>query len=323
MKFPTIRSIYSVILACFIPVFLPTSTLAQTLRVGVLPVLDTLPLQVAVQDRLFDQEGLRVELVSFGSALERDAAMQAGQLDGYFGDLLNTVLLIQNGVPIRIVTVAYATQPGQRMFALLTAPSVPGLTPGSSKSLKVGISTATIIDFLLDPMLTQAGLRRNQVTPMDVKKIPIRLQMLLTSQLDAALLPEPLVSIAEQQGARVIATDEALNLPVTLVSLLHDRLQQGPDILERFLRAYALAVRRIAESPDGYREILVHSCGLPEVLRNTFRMPKYPSPQFPSREAVQAVQDWMRQQTLISEALPYHQMVPSAAALPNHQQGNP
>jgi len=35
--------------------------------------------------------------------------MQAGQLDGYFGDLLNTVLLIQNGVPIRIVTVAYAT----------------------------------------------------------------------------------------------------------------------------------------------------------------------------------------------------------------------
>lgn len=323
MRYITKDKFYALILVCL--VFMPSaaSSFAQTLRIGVLPVLDTLPLQVAVQDGPFDQAGLHVELVSFTSALERDAAMQAGQLDGYFGDLLNTVLLIQNGVPIRIVTVAYTTRPGQRMFALLAAPGILDLTSVVAKSPKVGISTATVIDFLLDPMLAQAGVGRKQVTPLDIKKIPIRMQMLLTNQLDAALLPEPLVSMAERQGARVIATDEGLNLPVTVVSLHNDRLQQTPDILERFLRAYASAVLRIAQDPDRYRRLLVESCGLPEVLRDTFRMPDYPSPQLPSQEAVQAVQDWMRQQNLISEALPYLRMVPPAAAHQHYQQGKP
>jgi len=57
--------------------------------------------------------------------------------------------------------------------------------------------------------------------------------MLLTNQLDAALLPEPLVSMAEQQGARVIATDER-EFAGNRCILHNDRLQQAPDILGDF-----------------------------------------------------------------------------------------
>ena len=42
---------------------------AETVRIGVLPVLDALPLQVATQDGLFREQGLDVELVPFQSAL--------------------------------------------------------------------------------------------------------------------------------------------------------------------------------------------------------------------------------------------------------------
>ena len=36
---------------------------------------------------------------------------------------------------------------------------------------------------------------------MEIKKIPIRLQMLLSGQVTAALLPEPLLTLAETHGA--------------------------------------------------------------------------------------------------------------------------
>jgi len=131
-------------------ILFPCALLAAPLKMGVLPVLDTLPLHVAVQDNLFADQGLEVELVNFSSALERDVAMQGGQLDGYFGDLLNSLLLIQSGVPMRIFTVAYATQPGQRMFALLAAPGSAVTDLKQAKGMRVGISSATIIEYLLE-----------------------------------------------------------------------------------------------------------------------------------------------------------------------------
>ncbi len=296
---------------------------AESLRIGILPVLDTLPLQVAVQEHLFAQEGLEVELPSFASALERDAAMQTGQLDGYFGDLLNTVLLIQNGIPIRIVTVAYVTRPGQRMFALLEAPGAGTSHPKATQQAKVGISNATIIDYLLDLLLDQAGIPRQHAERVDIKRIPIRLQMLLSHQLDYALLPEPLVSVGEQEGARVVASDESLSMPVTVLSLIQNKLRANTKTLDRFLRAYAQAVQRINRDPEAYRQLLTKTCNLPDSVKDSFRVPVYPPPQLPSPEIIQAVQVWMVQQALTPAVLPYQQLVPDSSSYPVSGQGSP
>lgn len=52
-------------------------------------------------------------------AQERDAALQAGQLDGYFGDILNTIVLIRAGQELRIVTTVFHTHPDFRMFGIV------------------------------------------------------------------------------------------------------------------------------------------------------------------------------------------------------------
>ena len=95
----------------------------NTIRFGILPVIDTLPLQVAVKDGLFTKHGLEVELVGFMSALERDTAMQTGQIDGYFGDLIATYMLIHQGVPMRIALTSWRTTPGYPMFGIALSPA--------------------------------------------------------------------------------------------------------------------------------------------------------------------------------------------------------
>ncbi|MCK5836350.1 MAG: hypothetical protein KAH09_03705, partial [Desulfobacula sp.] len=51
---------------------------AETFRMGILPVIDTLPLQVGVTEGYFEAENLDVKLVSFSSAMERNTAMHSG-----------------------------------------------------------------------------------------------------------------------------------------------------------------------------------------------------------------------------------------------------
>ncbi|MDZ7845162.1 MAG: ABC transporter substrate-binding protein [Anaerolineales bacterium] len=52
------------------------------LRLALLPVLDTLPIHVALEEGLFDEQGIAVEVIPVSSAPERDQLIAAGKADG-------------------------------------------------------------------------------------------------------------------------------------------------------------------------------------------------------------------------------------------------
>ena len=181
--------------------------------------MDVLPLLVGQEKGLFEKEGIDLELIGFQSALERDAALQAGRLDGYFGDILNTVLLVQGGEKLKIIATAFHTHPRCRMFGIAVSPGAGITDPAKIQGKDVAISSATIIEFLLDQLLGIQSMRPRDVTKIEIKKIPIRLQMLLSGQVTAALLPEPLLTLAETHGATVILDDRQLDTALTVLAI--------------------------------------------------------------------------------------------------------
>lgn len=282
----------------------PFPALCGPIRIGILPVLDTLPLRVADADGLFARHGLDVELVPFASAMERDTAMLSGNLDGYFGDLVATLTLIRAGVPMRIATVSYATTPGRRMFAIAASPRP------VREGAPLGYSRTTIMEFLLDLMAPDDVVARRGFTRMEVKKIPIRMQMLLAGQLGYAILPEPLATLVESRGGEILATDSDLGIPLTVVCLSAARMQAcGP-----FMAAYAEALDALKRDPEAYRELMARSCRIPDALAPSFPLPAYPAPHLPSRAAVDQMQGWMRNKGLLDAPLPYERLVPEAGA---------
>lgn len=299
------RKVVTPVIACVITLCLLCPGMAlggdATLKIGILPVLDTLPLQVAAQDGLFEEQGLDVELVPFASALERDTAMYGGQLHGYFGDIIATLSLIQNKVPMRVVTVSYWTEPSQRMFALV---GKPGLEQDKT-GLEVGISKSTIIEYLLDSFRPLPAVQGLELEPLEIKKIPVRLQMLLSGQLDAALLPEPLVTLAEAKGAKVLVADDQVSMPLTVVCLHQDVLGSS----KAFMAAYAEAVKRINADPEKYRQLMADTCRIPKPLVGSFPVYAYPEPALPGAEHLGAVQDWMLERGMLDKALPLESVV--------------
>jgi NitT/TauT family transport system substrate-binding protein len=274
------------------------------IRFGILPVIDTLPLQVAVQDGLFAEQGLDVELIRFASALERDTAMQAGQLDGYFGDLIATYMLINKGASMYIALTSWRTVPGYPMFGIALSPANKDRDLDAMKGRKLGISKSTVMEFLADKMEEKLGVNGKYFSRVEIKKIPIRLQMLMTDQIDAALLPEPLLSLAKLKGGGMLATADSLDLPLTVLCLDHKYFKDGGDAYSQFIVAYKQAVSRLADTPEKYRQLMAETCRIPKPLVGEFPIYPYPMPSLPSDAELETVQTWMIGKGLLKDALP-------------------
>lgn len=298
-----------VILAAVLTLALVTSAQADTkIRFGILPVLDTLPLQVAAKDGLFADQGLDVELVRFNSALERDTAMQAGQLDGYFGDIIATYLLIDRNVPMYIALTSWRTRPGFPMFGIARSPANQDRPLKEMEGTSLGYSRSTIMEYLADKISEKMGLPEDYFSRVEIKKMPIRLQMLMTDQVDSALLPEPLLTLAEFKGGSVLVTAENLNMPLTVLCLHRQFFDGGADVYIRFLTAYKEAVRRLAKTPEAYRQLMAETCRIPKPLVDRFPIYPYPAPELPSASELDDVQRWMLEKGLLKEAVP-HELV--------------
>ena len=277
---------------------------AESIRMGILPVIDTLPLQVGVVEGYFNAENLDVQLISFSSAMERNTAMHSGQLDGFFGDMLATLLLVKNKIPVRFLTISYATDKNQRMFGLMLAPELP---VGREKDkLTVAISKASIIEYLLDHLKQLPGTHSMQWDTVEIKQMPLRVQMLLGGKIDAALLPEPLASLAESKGARLVVTDQSLHMPLTVLNIHRDKRHLAGS----FMKAYARAVNALNQTPEKYRTLMTKTCRIPGNLVDHFPMYRYPEPRIPTQAEVQQVQNWMLKKGLLHESIPYQRLIP-------------
>ncbi len=150
---------------------------SATLRIGIFADADSLPLIVADTEGLFAQEGVKVELVRFSSALERDSALQAGKIDGAVTDVLAVVLANQGGFPLKITSLTNGR------YGVAVAP---GSTITSLRGLEgkdVAVSLNTIIHYFADWSANQAGLNSSAMHLVPIPKMPVRLEMLLAGQL--------------------------------------------------------------------------------------------------------------------------------------------
>lgn len=270
------------------------------LRIGVLPAADSVVLHVAVDEGLFTAAGLDVTLTPFQSALELGAAMRANELDGHFGDIINVLMQHVGGAPQAIVAVTSRSSTGQRCFGLVVSPTSRAGSLADLEGKDVAVSSATIIDFLLDALLAEAALAPDFLNRQDIRQIPVRLQMVMAGQLESALLPEPLVSLLEARGARTVLDDTGLDVPLAVIALRDTALAE-PGLADSFRGALREAARRINADPVKYRALMVEKKLLPAPLAQIYTMPRFDltADAVPSDAEVRRYAEWMREKRML------------------------
>ncbi len=289
---------------------------AETLRIGVLPAADSIVLHVAADESLFKAKGLEVEVVPFKSALELGAAMRAGRLDGHFGDLMNVFTQNERGVPQAVILTTTHTHQDQRAFGLVVSPKAAKEIKSLAdlKGTETAMSSATIIDYLLDRMSVVEKLPEGALKNLEVKQIPIRLQMLQTGKVATAMLPEPLVSVVEARGGRVIWDDRAINEALAVVALRQEKLK--PETVTGFREAVAEAAKLIESEPDRFRTVMVKKGLLPAPVAKDYKMVRFSMfgtkdglPPLPTASDVTRVGDWMVKKGMIKAVPAYVSVV--------------
>ena len=281
-----------------------------SLRVGLLPILDVLPMYVADAEGFFKEQKVDVEFVLFASALERDSAFQTGQIDAELNDLVSTALLNKDAERAKVVRLAFKPTSKLAMLSIFAAPTSSRI--GSAidlKGIQIAVSGNTVIEYTTDKLLRSAGLAPSDIKTTEVTKIPVRVEMLLKGQIEAATLPEPFASLAAQQGAKLVVDDRKDKVSQSVVTFQQEVISKNPEGVRRFLAAYEKGVEAIAEKPDAYRALLIEKAKVPEALQATFVRPEYPRAGVSSREDVESVVEWMVGKGLLSKKLSYEQMV--------------
>ncbi len=279
------------------------------IRFGALPVLQALPLFVAQEKGLFQKAGLEVELVPFNTAAEKDIALTAGSIDGCFADLFTPLVLAGNGVGIKIVATNYNTLQDRRMFAVLAKPGASYKSVKDLTNVPVAVSSNSVIDYVTESLLVAGGVPKKEVAKLESKNIGLRMQMLLTGKVEAATLPEPLVTAAVGKGAVLLADDKGLEGSQTVLVFSRDFVEKNPSGVKKFLAAVAEANMLINGKPDEVRGVMVKNVRLPGPLKERYPVPGFPDLQAPEEKIFNEVVQWLESRMKFRNPIPYRDVV--------------
>ncbi len=289
------------------------------LKIGTLPAGDSLILHVAAEEGFFKDNDLQVEIVPFQSALELGAAMRSGILDGHFGDIINVLIQNETGSPQRIIATTSHSSHKTRYFGLAVSPRSKATALRQLAGTETATAGATIVDYLLTQMLRSTGEPDDFLVRQEIRQIPIRLQMLSAGQIESAVLPEPLLSLVESRGAKVILDDRDLPDALAVIALRKTVTDggNGSMIARAFRSALYEAAKAINNAPEKYRTVMIKK-GLLSKDAGLYTMLRYDPPcplGIPSEEEITRYSDWMSGSGILKQTPAYEDIVLKPSAI--------
>jgi len=282
----------------------------KTLRMALLPIPDALPNYVAEANGYFNEYGITVESLTVGSALERDQLMQAGRIDGMVNEMAGTANFNRDGVKMQILASARKPMSVSPLFRVLASPQSGITNIEQLKRVPIAISKNTIIEYITDRLLTDAGFHMDDISTKSVPVLPERMQLLLSGQIKAATLPDPLGASAVKAGAKVIVDDlKRPELSVSVLSFNTTSVTHKNETVKLYIKAWMKAARDLNDNPEKYRPLMLKKIRVPGNVREDFIIPPYPVQEIPSEGQWNDVMAWMIEKKLLKNTLNYSDSV--------------
>nr|CEL18844.1 ABC-type nitrate/sulfonate/bicarbonate transport systems periplasmic components-like protein [Kibdelosporangium sp. MJ126-NF4]CTQ95352.1 ABC-type nitrate/sulfonate/bicarbonate transport systems periplasmic components-like protein [Kibdelosporangium sp. MJ126-NF4] len=216
------------------------------IRLGVLPIVDTAPVHIAIRKGYFKDEGVEVELKTIQGGAAAIPGLVNGELDVTFSNWVSFLAAQAKGVAdLKLVADGYRGRPD--MFLVVATPDSAVKTPADLAGKRVAVNTrANVVELAVRAGLKAKGVDANtvQFTEMPFPDMQAALQR---KDVDAALLVEPFLTRAMQQIGAVPVLDtltgDAADLPIGGYATSVKFAQANPKTIDAFRRALVKAQR--------------------------------------------------------------------------------
>ncbi len=219
----------------------------DTVTIGYLPSDHDAALFVADSQGKFQENGINTKLVQFNNGGDLMTAMASGDVDiGYVG-ITPVLSSISKGVPVKVISAAQTEGSG------IVVSSDSGINDVSDLE---GKKIATPGEASIQHMLLNYYLKENGMDIKDLKvsvmKVPSMNDALKTNQIDGMITFEPYVSIAEKNGAKVLAGSQDIlpDHPCCVVVASDKYIGAHPNETAKIVEIHENATNFINENTD-------------------------------------------------------------------------
>ncbi len=248
---------------------------SDTLRVALLPTVDCLPFFYAKQAGIYDTLGLPLKIVLYDSNLDGDTALLNGSVDGGMTDYVRLGFLRDKGLLVS------AIMSGDSRWAIVGSGSLRMKKVENLKGRTVVGERFSLADFLINDALVKGRVAQEDILSPQINSLYLRTLMLNNNQIDAALLPEPFIAQAKENGHRVLYdVAPALSRLTCLAfsdSVLSDSLR-GEQV-GKLVKGYRIASEIINKrGVKSCKKTLVNNYRLPANVADSVALPVYSVP---------------------------------------------
>ncbi len=250
--------------------------------VGVIPITDVAPIYLGVQEGFFEEEGLELTLTPAQGGAAIVPAVVSGDMDFGFSNVTSMIIARSQGLPIQIVANGNSST-GDRdedFAGVMVAgdSDIQEITDLEGKSIAVNtlnnISDNTI----------RAGVGESGGDPSTIDYVempfPDMRAALDSGNVDAIAAVEPFVTLAEEDGARMVLSNYAYpveDLTVAVYFSSESMLQENPEVVDSFQAAMQRSLEFAEANPDAVRAILPEYTELDQGLIEQLTLPQYPA----------------------------------------------
>ena len=286
---------------------------AGTLKIAVLPIIDTLPMYVAQQEGLFAKHGVNVEFIPVASAPERDQLIAASGADGTINETLAVMLFNKENVQMQVVRYALRPTEGNGHFFILASAKSGISSVDGLKGVEIGVSQGTVIEYVTERLLQADGFTSEEIKTIAVPKIPDRMALLASGELPAGVMPDPLASLVVSQGG-VIVTDDSSHpeYGFSVISFRKAVIDANPEAIKGFLAAVEEATGLLNADPAKYKNLLSEQKLVPPPLMESYRAPVFPTAGVPTAEEWTDALDWLKSKGILTADVSYEDSVNSS-----------
>lgn len=193
--------------------------------------------EVGIQAKIYEQEGIDLEVASFRGDAQMQQALATGAVDVGFGSGPAMGFHAKN-VPAIAVAALYGRP---QNLALVVPMNSPIHTAADLKGKRIGVTTlGSLTDWLVRETSRQQGWGSDGITVMPLGSMQARMAAMDRGELDGLNLEAASGYELEDQGKAkpvLFFGDLVRNFYTHVIFATDDMIQKRPDVLQRYLRA--------------------------------------------------------------------------------------
>ena len=218
------------------------------------------PWAIAVEEKLFEKNGVNVEMKWFDGYVQSMETFAAGKIDGNSQTLNDTISFLpgENGGEV-VVLVNDNSAGNDQIIADASIQSVTDL-----KGKTVAVEEGVVDDYLLSLALKDVGLSRDDVV---IKGMPTdqAATAFAAGQVDAVGAFPPYTGTAmTREGARVIASSKEYPGAIPdLLTVSGDLIKERPDDVQKIVKTWWDVREFMEKNPEKSEAIMANRAGIP------------------------------------------------------------